>query len=108
MTKLQNYPYTLKTSVPAVAPLYSQYEPHVITLVMVARLSYVTIKMEPFNIHKISISDNDRVFLLVLSDDLLYFSLCRTLVMPSRMCINPIHNKKGILHRSSNVTSEEM
>lgn len=28
--------------------------------------------------------------------------------MPSRMCINPIHNKKGILHHSSNATSEEM
>lgn len=27
--------------------------------------------------------------------------------MPSRMCINPIHNKKGILHRSSNESSEE-
>ncbi|KAK1291846.1 hypothetical protein QJS10_CPB17g01677 [Acorus calamus] len=27
--------------------------------------------------------------------------------MPSRMCISPIHNKKGILHRSSNGTSEE-
>ncbi|CBI32783.3 hypothetical protein VitviT2T_012040 [Vitis vinifera] len=34
--------------------------------------------------------------------------LQRTLVMPSRMCINPIHNKKGILHHSSNATSEEM
>ncbi|QHN94822.1 uncharacterized protein DS421_18g604360 [Arachis hypogaea] len=29
--------------------------------------------------------------------------------MPSRMCINPIHNKKGILHHSvANATSEEM
>ncbi|KAI5382717.1 uncharacterized protein LOC127101342 isoform X2 [Lathyrus oleraceus] len=27
--------------------------------------------------------------------------------MPSRMCINPIHNKKGILHRSTNATSED-
>lgn len=27
--------------------------------------------------------------------------------MPSRMCINPIHNKKGILHQSSNASSEE-
>ncbi|KAB5519307.1 hypothetical protein DKX38_023626 [Salix brachista] len=26
--------------------------------------------------------------------------LNRTFVMPSRMCINPIHNKKGILHQS--------
>lgn len=34
--------------------------------------------------------------------------LQRTFVMPSRMCINPIHNKKGILHQSSsNATSEE-
>ncbi|XP_059288340.1 uncharacterized protein LOC132041652 isoform X1 [Lycium ferocissimum] len=31
----------------------------------------------------------------------------RTFVMPSRMCINPIHNNKGILHRPSNSTSEE-
>lgn len=29
--------------------------------------------------------------------------------MPSRMCINPIHNKKGILHRlaNNNATEEE-
>ncbi|XP_039122130.1 LOW QUALITY PROTEIN: uncharacterized protein LOC120258760 [Dioscorea cayenensis subsp. rotundata] len=33
--------------------------------------------------------------------------LKRVFVMPSRMCINPIHNKKGILHHSSNATSEE-
>ncbi|XP_061353086.1 uncharacterized protein LOC133297875 isoform X2 [Gastrolobium bilobum] len=33
--------------------------------------------------------------------------LRRTFVMPSRMCINPIHNKKGILHHSSNASSEE-
>ncbi|MFS8008920.1 hypothetical protein Hanom_Chr14g01278541 [Helianthus anomalus] len=33
--------------------------------------------------------------------------LKRTFVMPSRMCINPIHNNKGILHHSDNVTSEE-
>ncbi|KAJ7976588.1 Calcium ion binding [Quillaja saponaria] len=33
--------------------------------------------------------------------------LQRTFVMPSRMCISPIHNKKGILHHSSNVSSEE-
>lgn len=33
--------------------------------------------------------------------------LQRTFVMPSRMCINPIHNKKGILHESTNMTSEE-
>ncbi|CAA0837407.1 Unknown protein [Striga hermonthica] len=33
--------------------------------------------------------------------------LGRTFVMPSRMCINPIHNKKGILHQSSDVVSEE-
>ncbi|KAK1277049.1 hypothetical protein QJS04_geneDACA003599 [Acorus gramineus] len=32
--------------------------------------------------------------------------LKRVFVMPSRMCINPIHNEKGILHRS-NGTSEE-
>ncbi|CAL0322923.1 unnamed protein product [Lupinus luteus] len=31
--------------------------------------------------------------------------LQRTFVMPSRMCINPIHNKKGILHRSTNGTT---
>ncbi|KAL6555327.1 hypothetical protein OROGR_006585 [Orobanche gracilis] len=30
----------------------------------------------------------------------------RTFVMPSRMCINPIHNKKGILHQSSNLVEE--
>ncbi|KAL1338370.1 hypothetical protein AAHE18_10G206000 [Arachis hypogaea] len=37
------------------------------------------------------------------------FFLQRTFVMPSRMCINPIHNKKGILHHSlANATSEEM
>lgn len=34
-------------------------------------------------------------------------NFCRVFVMPSRMCINPIHNKKGILHHSSNATSEE-
>ncbi|KAA8533421.1 hypothetical protein F0562_031145 [Nyssa sinensis] len=33
--------------------------------------------------------------------------LNRTFVMPSRMCINPIHNKKGILHQSDNASSEE-
>ncbi|OVA02007.1 hypothetical protein BVC80_1467g10 [Macleaya cordata] len=33
--------------------------------------------------------------------------LQRTFVMPSRMCINPIHNKKGILHQPSNASSEE-
>ncbi|KAF2288467.1 hypothetical protein GH714_007724 [Hevea brasiliensis] len=33
--------------------------------------------------------------------------LNRTFVMPSTMCINPIHNKKGILHHSNNASSEE-
>uniref|UniRef100_A0A5B7AMB0 Uncharacterized protein n=1 Tax=Davidia involucrata TaxID=16924 RepID=A0A5B7AMB0_DAVIN len=33
--------------------------------------------------------------------------LNRTFVMPSRLCINPIHNKKGILHQSDNASSEE-
>ncbi|GAB4851764.1 hypothetical protein Ancab_031164 [Ancistrocladus abbreviatus] len=33
--------------------------------------------------------------------------LQRTFVMPSRMCINPMHNKKGLLHQSSNTSSEE-
>ncbi|BFG21287.1 hypothetical protein CerSpe_075610 [Prunus speciosa] len=33
--------------------------------------------------------------------------LKRTFVMPSRMCINPIHNKKGILRRSNTANSEE-
>ncbi|XP_027365359.1 uncharacterized protein LOC113872202 isoform X2 [Abrus precatorius] len=33
--------------------------------------------------------------------------LQRTFVMPSRMCINPIHNKKGILHHSTNATTSE-
>ncbi|XP_058107429.1 uncharacterized protein LOC131251008 [Magnolia sinica] len=33
--------------------------------------------------------------------------LQRAFVMPSRMCINPIHNKKGILHQTNNVSSEE-
>ncbi|XP_061997575.1 uncharacterized protein LOC133715197 [Rosa rugosa] len=33
--------------------------------------------------------------------------LRRTFVMPSRMCINPIHNKKGIFHHSDNASSEE-
>ncbi|XP_010517598.1 PREDICTED: uncharacterized protein LOC104793021 [Camelina sativa] len=33
--------------------------------------------------------------------------LNRTFVMPSRMCIDPIHNKKGILNRSDNETTEE-
>ncbi|XP_009116374.1 uncharacterized protein LOC103841573 [Brassica rapa] len=33
--------------------------------------------------------------------------LNRTFVMPSGMCINPIHNKKGILDRSDNKTTEE-
>ncbi|XP_057549304.1 uncharacterized protein LOC130827558 isoform X2 [Amaranthus tricolor] len=31
----------------------------------------------------------------------------RTFVMPARMCINPIHNKKGILHQMSNVSTEK-
>ncbi|OAY43321.1 uncharacterized protein LOC110621783 [Manihot esculenta] len=34
--------------------------------------------------------------------------LNRTFVMPSTMCINPIHNKKGILHHSNNASSEEI
>ncbi|KAK4272439.1 hypothetical protein QN277_020999 [Acacia crassicarpa] len=34
--------------------------------------------------------------------------LHRIFVMPSRMCINPLHNKKGILHQSSEASSEEM
>ncbi|CAL9111371.1 unnamed protein product [Musa textilis] len=33
--------------------------------------------------------------------------LQRVFVMPSRMCINPLHNKKGILHQHSNTSSEE-
>ncbi|XP_042481453.1 uncharacterized protein LOC122061937 [Macadamia integrifolia] len=33
--------------------------------------------------------------------------LKRTFVMPSRICINPIHNKKGIIHQLSNASSEE-
>ncbi|CAI9099574.1 OLC1v1036421C4 [Oldenlandia corymbosa var. corymbosa] len=33
--------------------------------------------------------------------------LGRTFVMPSRMCINPIHNNKGILHQSNSTSSEE-
>ncbi|CAN1250724.1 hypothetical protein LINPERPRIM_LOCUS7501 [Linum perenne] len=33
------------------------------------------------------------------------FFLNRTFVMPSRMCINPIHNEKGILHHSAKWTS---
>ncbi|XP_059646065.1 uncharacterized protein LOC132290306 isoform X2 [Cornus florida] len=33
--------------------------------------------------------------------------LQRTFVMPSRMCINPIHNKKGILHKADSANSEE-
>ncbi|XP_065853545.1 uncharacterized protein [Euphorbia lathyris] len=33
--------------------------------------------------------------------------LNRTFVMPSEICINPIHNKKGILHHSNNASSEE-
>lgn len=33
--------------------------------------------------------------------------LQRTFVMPSRMCINPAHNKKGILHQSRNASSGE-
>ncbi|KAJ6845803.1 uncharacterized protein M6B38_285740 [Iris pallida] len=33
--------------------------------------------------------------------------LNRVFVMPSRMCINPIHNKKGILHHSGTEISEE-
>ncbi|KAH6818692.1 plant/protein [Perilla frutescens var. frutescens] len=33
--------------------------------------------------------------------------LGRTFVMPSRLCINPIHNKKGILHQSGSMVSEE-
>ncbi|KAL9665682.1 hypothetical protein QQ045_021103 [Rhodiola kirilowii] len=32
--------------------------------------------------------------------------LQRTFVMPSRMCINPMHNKKGILRQSDNENSE--
>ncbi|KAL9373582.1 hypothetical protein Peur_033202 [Populus x canadensis] len=33
--------------------------------------------------------------------------LNRTFVMPSRICINPIHNKKGILHQSGKLNPEE-
>ncbi|KAL9240021.1 hypothetical protein vseg_014284 [Gypsophila vaccaria] len=32
--------------------------------------------------------------------------LRRTFVMPARMCINPMHNKKGLLHQSSNTSSD--
>lgn len=47
-------------------------------------------------------------FLLCLRRNLLLFVFwCRTFVMPSRMCINPIHNKKGLLHQSTNASSEE-
>ncbi|URE07455.1 hypothetical protein MUK42_19656 [Musa troglodytarum] len=34
--------------------------------------------------------------------------LHRVFVMPSRMCINPIHNKKGILYQRSNASADEM
>ncbi|KAG8367821.1 hypothetical protein BUALT_Bualt16G0112500 [Buddleja alternifolia] len=34
-------------------------------------------------------------------------SSLRTFVMPSRICINPIHNKKGILHQSGDMISDE-
>ncbi|XP_074306773.1 uncharacterized protein LOC141642014 isoform X2 [Silene latifolia] len=34
-------------------------------------------------------------------------SCFRTFVMPARMCINPMHNKKGLLHQSSNASSDE-
>ncbi|GAA0143238.1 hypothetical protein LIER_03970 [Lithospermum erythrorhizon] len=33
--------------------------------------------------------------------------LQRTFVMPSTMCLNPIHNNKGILHKTSNSSLEE-
>ncbi|KAL6213697.1 hypothetical protein ACLB2K_013142 [Fragaria x ananassa] len=33
--------------------------------------------------------------------------LQRTFVMPSRMCINPIHNNKGFFHQSDNASAEE-
>ncbi|EPS66421.1 hypothetical protein M569_08351, partial [Genlisea aurea] len=33
--------------------------------------------------------------------------LGRTFVMPSMMCINPMHNKKTIIHRSENMDSDE-
>ncbi|KAM1094158.1 hypothetical protein FF1_009204 [Malus domestica] len=33
--------------------------------------------------------------------------LQRTFVMPSRMCLNPMHNKKAILHHSNDGISEE-
>ncbi|KAL6211483.1 hypothetical protein ACLB2K_016709 [Fragaria x ananassa] len=33
--------------------------------------------------------------------------LQRTFVLPSRMCINPIHNNKGIFHQSDNASAEE-
>lgn len=33
--------------------------------------------------------------------------LNRTFVMPSRMCINPIHNKKGILHQANNESLDD-
>ncbi|XP_004301996.1 PREDICTED: uncharacterized protein LOC101299488 isoform X2 [Fragaria vesca subsp. vesca] len=33
--------------------------------------------------------------------------LQRTFVMPSRMCINPIHNKKGMFHHSDIASSDE-
>lgn len=47
-------------------------------------------------------------FLLCIRRNLLLFVFwCRTFVMPSRMCINPIHNKKGLLHQSTNASSEE-
>ncbi|KAL5810245.1 hypothetical protein ACOSQ4_026813 [Xanthoceras sorbifolium] len=33
--------------------------------------------------------------------------LKRTFVMPSRMCINPMHNTKGILHQAENASSAD-
>ncbi|XP_073014685.1 uncharacterized protein [Primulina eburnea] len=33
--------------------------------------------------------------------------LKRTFVLPSRICINPIHNKKGILHQSGDMIAED-
>lgn len=42
---------------------------------------------------------------MLLNHNSCFLFCCRTFVMPSRMCINPIHNKKGILHHSTNATT---
>lgn len=51
--------------------------------------------------------ENVVVFLYFFLILICLLTVSRTFVMPSRMCINPIHNEKAIFHRSDDGNTEE-